>query len=177
MKKLVIVTHPFIEESIINKTWIAELGEHPTVFEIHSLYKKYPTLEFDIEAEQSLLSDFDDIIFQFPIHWFSTPFALKKYIDEVFSFGWAFGPGGGKLAGKQIGFAVSTGGDKESYDSGIPLPDLLNDFKLSFEFCGCKVGKLHAFYGAMNEPTDQVILENAKAYVDAFLPITTEANA
>ena len=170
MKKLVIITHPSIEDSLINRTWLDEL-RNAKQFEIHQLYKKYPTLEFDIEAEQALLSDFDDIVFQFPIHWYSTPFALKKYFDEVFAFGWAFGPGGDQMKGKRIGLAVSTGGDQDSYQKGIPLPQLLNDVLLTFEYCGCKFTHLHTFYGAMYEPTDEDILNNAKAYVKAFLGI------
>lgn len=168
MKKLVIVTHPDIENSLINRTWIDELRSYPGEFEIHLLYKKYPTLEIDIEAEQTLLSDFDEIIFQFPIHWYSTPFALKKYIDEVFEFGWAFGPGGDKLKGKRIGLAVSTGGNQASYENGLTLEDLLNDVRLTFEYCGCEFTHMHVFYGAMFEPTDESILENAKEYVDSF---------
>ena len=168
MKKLVIITHPDIENSLINRTWIDELRSCPKEFEVHSLYKKYPTLEYDIDAEQALLADFEEIIFQFPIHWYSTPFALKKYIDQVFAFDWAFGPDGDKLKGKRIGLAVSAGGNQESYENGLALEDLLNDVRLTFEYCGCTFTHMHTFFGAMFEPTDEAILENAKAYVDSF---------
>ena len=169
MKKLVIVTHPNIEQSLINRTWIDELRSHPKAFEVHELYKKYPDLNFDIEAEQALLYDFEEIVFQFPIHWYSTPFALKKYIDEVFAYGWAFGPGGDRLQGKKIGLAVSAGGNRNSYEQGLKLPDLLNDLKLTFEYCGCEFTHMHSFYGAMFDPNDEAILENALAYVETFL--------
>ena len=68
MKKLVIVTHPDLKTSNINKTWINELKKHPNDFEIHSLYDKYPNLNFDIAQEQALLESYDEIIFQFPLH-------------------------------------------------------------------------------------------------------------
>ena len=125
---------------------------------------------FDIEAEQALLSRYDEIIFQFPIHWFSTPFALKKYIDEVFTYGWAFGPEGEMLQGKKIGFAVSTGGSRESYEasSGISVSDLLNDFQLSFRFCGCEITHLHVLYGAMDHPTEVDLAHDSQAYIQAF---------
>jgi putative NADPH-quinone reductase len=176
MKKLVIITHPDIENSLINRTWIAELRSCPKEFEVHSLYKKYPTLEYDIEAEQALLADFEEIIFQFPIHWYSTPFALKKYIDQVFAFGWAFGPGGDKLKGKRIGLAVSAGGNQESYENGLTLEYLLNDVRLTFEYCGCAFTHMHTFFGAMFEPKDEAILENTKAYVDSFRSSHVEAD-
>jgi len=170
MKKLVLVTHPDLEHSVVNKAWVEALQQYPDDFTVHALYDTYPDLNFDIDAEQALLSRYEDIIFQFPIHWFSTPFALKKYIDEVFTYGWAFGPGGDKLNGKRIGFAVSTGGSKESYESaqGISVLSLLNDFHLSFQFCGCEFTNLHVFYGAMGPVSPEDLLHNAKAYIAAF---------
>ena len=171
MTKLVIVSHPNLESSKVNQKWLEVLGNYPNEFTIHSLYHKYPDLNFNIEAEKDLLSRYDEIIFQFPMHWFSTPFALKKYIDEVFTYGWAFGPGGDHLKGKKIGFAVSTGGLEESYSapSGISVSSLLNDFQLSFQYCGCQITHLHCFYGAMYEFSEEQLLGNAKEYVEAFL--------
>jgi|TARA_R110001592_G_scaffold330218_1_gene612359 putative NADPH-quinone reductase len=171
MKKLVIVTHPDLKTSNINKTWINELKKHPNDFEIHSLYDKYPNLNFDIAQEQALLESYDEIIFQFPLHWFSTPYALKKYIDDVFTYGWAFGPEGDKLKGKKIGLAVSTGGIKDSYTppQGITLKDLLNDVTLSFVYCGCELGYIHIFHGAMYEPQEADVIANSKEYVSAFI--------
>ena len=170
MNKLVIVVHPNIDHSVVNKTWVQALEKHPEHFTIHSLYDKYPDLNFDITAEQAVLSRYEEIIFQFPIHWFSTPFALKKYIDEVFTYGWAFGPGGEMLTGKKIGFAVSTGGTKESYESssGIPVSTLLNDFQLSFQYCGCTITQFHVLYGAMGEPSEEDLAQNSQKYISTF---------
>ena len=170
MKKLVIVTHPNLESSQVNKTWVTELNKYTDEFAIHSIYEKYPDLNFNIKEEQALLSKYDEIIFQFPMHWFSTPFALKKYIDEVFTYGWAFGPNGDKLKGKKIGLAVSTGGIEDSYKSpeGITVKDLLNDVTLSFIYCGCEISDIHLFHGAMYEPETSDISLNANEYVSTF---------
>lgn len=170
MNKLVIVTHPDIDNSLVNRTWVKALQQHPNQYTIHSLYATYPDLNYNIQAEQALLSRHEEIIFQFPIHWFSTPFALKKYIDDVFTYGWAFGPGGKMLKGKKIGFAVSTGGSQESYESssGISVASLLNDFQLSFQYCGCTITQLHIQYGAMGELSAEDLKQNAKAYIDTF---------
>ncbi|WP_394748476.1 NAD(P)H-dependent oxidoreductase [Spongiimicrobium salis] len=170
MKKLIVVTHPNLEESKVNNSWINELKKHPDDFVIHSLYDNYPNLDFNIVEEQNLLLAHDEIIFQFPFHWFSTPFALKKYVDEVLTYGWAFGPDGDKLKDKKIHFAVSTGGKEESYNStsAISVPDLLNDFKLTFQYCGCIVDKLHVFYSAMFDPSEQSIQENTREYINTF---------
>jgi len=171
MSKLVIVTHPNIKDSNINKTWLSEIKKYPSDFHIHSIYDQYPDLIFDVSKEQELLSKYNEIIFQFPLHWFSTPYALKKYIDDVLTYGWAFGPGGDKLKGKKIGFAISTGGAKESYTSpsGLPINDLLNDVKLSFVYCGCEISNIHIFNGAMFEPKTSDVVENANEYINTFL--------
>ncbi|VBB46400.1 Uncharacterized NAD(P)H oxidoreductase YdeQ [uncultured Paludibacter sp.] len=168
MKKLVILTHPNIQESNVNKTWINELKKYPELFDIHALYEVYPDLNFDVQKEQEILLKYDTIIFQFPIHWFSVPFGLKKYIDEVLTYGWAFGPGGDKLKEKKIGFAASTGGPKESYDSFVKLEDLLSFAYVSFQYIGCEIIKTHAFYGASTQPSQETIEENAKEYVKTF---------
>ena len=171
MQKLVIITHPDFQNSKVNKTWKHTLERYPETFRIHSIYDEYPDLSFDIDAEQELLSQFDEIIFQFPIHWFSTPFALKKYIDEILAFGWAFGPGGDRLEGKKIGFAVSTGGDIEAYRPpyGMNVDTLLNDVKLSFQFCGCTITRIHTFHGSMSNPSDGALMGNAREYIHSFM--------
>lgn len=168
MKKLVILTHPNIQESSVNKTWINELKKYPESFEIHSLYEIYPDLNFDVQKEQALLEKYDTIIFQFPIHWFNVPFAFKKYLDEVLTYGWAFGPGGDKFKGKKIGFAASTGGPKESYDSFVKLETLLSPEYVSFQYIGSEIIGLHAFYGISTQPSQESIEENAKEYVKTF---------
>ena len=43
------------------------------------------------------------------------PPLLKLWLDEVFAFGWAYGPGGRALVGKDLWLAASTGGPQESY--------------------------------------------------------------
>lgn len=168
MKKLVILTHPNIQESNVNKTWINELKKYPESFEIHSLYEIYPDLNFDVQKEQALLEKYDTIIFQFPIHWFNVPFAFKKYMDEVLTYGWAFGPGGDKFKGKKIGFAASTGGPKESYDSFVKLETLLSPEYVSFQYIGSEIIGSHAFYGISTQPSQESIEENAKEYVKTF---------
>lgn len=169
MKKLVVLTHPNIDESRINKTWIAQLEERSDEFDIHSIYAEYPSLEFDVEKEHELLEKYDEIIFQFPIHWFSTPFALKKYFDDVFTYGWAFGEGAETLKNKKFGIATSTGGVKEVYTApaGLPVQELINDVITIFTFCGGKFTDLHVLHGIHTASEDQIV-ESGKEYIAKF---------
>jgi glutathione-regulated potassium-efflux system ancillary protein KefF len=40
---------------------------------------------------------------------------MKLWLDEVFAFGWAYGPGGLALCGKDLWLVASTGGPEDSY--------------------------------------------------------------
>ncbi|MCU6791845.1 NAD(P)H-dependent oxidoreductase [Paenibacillus sp. WQ 127069] len=114
MKTLVIVTHPNIEASNWNKTWVEALQKHGDIT-VHELYKAYPDENIDVSREQQLIEAHDRIIFQYPLYWYSTPPLLKKWFDSVLLYGWAYGPDGNKTAGKEIGVAISTYGTEESY--------------------------------------------------------------
>ena len=43
------------------------------------------------------------------------PPLMKLWVDEVLSFGWAYGPGGTALRGKDLWLVATTGGPEESY--------------------------------------------------------------
>ncbi|MFP3600107.1 NAD(P)H-dependent oxidoreductase, partial [Chryseobacterium sp. SIMBA_029] len=80
MKTLVIVTHPDIEKSIINKRWIEELAKYPEKYTVHQLYKVYPDGKINVAREQELMESYDKIVFQFPFYWFSSPPMLKQWL-------------------------------------------------------------------------------------------------
>ena len=116
MKTLIIVTHPHIEDSLINKRWIKELEKYPEQYTIHQLYKVYPDEHIDVRKEQQLIEQYDHIVFQFPLYWFSTPPLLKKWQDEVLTYGWAYGSKSGyKVGGKKVTLAISAGIDEREY--------------------------------------------------------------
>lgn len=58
MKILVLVGHPNIEQSRMNRAWADRLEKEENVTVRH-LYKKYPDMKIDVEREQTLLLDHD----------------------------------------------------------------------------------------------------------------------
>lgn len=79
MKKvLIIVAHPNLEQSVVNKLWMEKLAQYPEQYTIHNLYDVYPDEEIDYLAEQALVEAHDHIVFQFPLYWFSAPPLLKN---------------------------------------------------------------------------------------------------
>lgn len=87
MKTLIIIVHPDIERSVINKRWIEELSKHPDKYDVHQLHKVYPDEQIDALAEQKLIEQYDKIVFQFPFYWFNCPPFLKKWLDDVLTYG------------------------------------------------------------------------------------------
>ncbi|QGQ97709.1 flavodoxin family protein [Paenibacillus psychroresistens] len=116
MKTLIIITHPNMEASNWNKSWLEAL-QKDNKFTIHELYKEYPDENIDVAKEQKLIEEHDRIIFQYPLYWYSTPPLLKKWFDSVLLYGWAYGPDGSKTAGKELGVAISTYGTEDSYQA------------------------------------------------------------
>lgn len=117
MKTLVILGHLDYSKSKVNKRLAEELRECNEVT-LHNLNEEYPDENINKDKEQKLLLEYDRIIFQFPFYWYSTPHILKKWQDVVLEYGWAFGPNGTALKGKEFLCAITIGGPEDSYQSG-----------------------------------------------------------
>lgn len=115
-KTLVISGHPNLEQSYTNTVIIDELSFNVSDIKVRRLDVLYPDFKINVEAEQQALLDADIIVLQFPFYWYSVPALLKKWIDDVFSFNFAYGPQGDKLKGKDIILSFTVGGPEESYD-------------------------------------------------------------
>jgi len=170
MKTLIIVIHPDIKNSIVNKRWIKELGKFPDKFHVHQLYEAYPDEKINVSAEQKLIEEYDRIIFQFPYYWFNCPAFFKKWLDEVLTHGWAYGSKSGyKLAGKKIALAISLGVDQEELSSsGIykyPLEELTRPFELSFEYVKADYRPLFAYYGIEHNASEEWLEKSVPLYL------------
>ena len=117
MNILVCVFHPNIVESRVNKRWMQAVANDPQIT-VHDVYGSYPDRMIDLKAEQQRMEAHDRIVFQHPFQWYSVPPLMKQWLDEVLDYGWAYGPGGAALVGKEWLSAISTGGSAESYQLG-----------------------------------------------------------
>ncbi|MDE2297294.1 MAG: NAD(P)H-dependent oxidoreductase [Burkholderiales bacterium] len=117
---VVLTAHPQMEHSRLNRRLmraareLATGGAAPTIA-VRDLYALYPDYLIDTAAEQALLASARLIVWQHPIHWYSMPALMKLWVDEVLAFGWAYGPGGTALRGKDLWLVATTGGPEESY--------------------------------------------------------------
>jgi glutathione-regulated potassium-efflux system ancillary protein KefF len=116
---LVLTAHPQLEHSRATRALMQAAQQlqtqDTTRLQVRDLYALYPDYSIDVEAEQTLLRSCQLLVWLQPVHWYGMPPLLKLWLDEVFTFGWAYGPGGQALAGKSLWLAASTGGPEDSY--------------------------------------------------------------
>lgn len=171
MKTLVIVVHPQIEKSIINKRWIDELNKYPEKYTVHELYKAYPDEKINILKEQELIESYDKIVFQFPFYWFSSPPLLKKWFDEVVLYGWAYGSKSGyKVGGKTISLAITAGIDEEGYSASgkykYTMKELTTPFELTFDYIKADYKEPFVFYGIEQDSSEETIERSVPLYLE-----------
>lgn len=113
---LVIAAHPQLEHSRVTRRLIAAAeAAAPGRVEVRELYARYPDYFIDVAAEQAALQAARLLVWLHPVQWYSMPALMKLWLDEVFAFGWAYGPGGEALRGKDLWLVASTGGTSASY--------------------------------------------------------------
>ncbi len=164
---LIIVAHPDLEHSVINKAWAEALTGHAT---IHSLCDAYPAgTPIDVAHERALVERHDRVILQFPLYWYSAPAILKQWTDEVFGEGWAFGEGGDAWVGRQLGVAVSCGSAEANFCEGGSQKHTLATFLTPYEglaaFARADYIGHHAFYDTYSDTVAERLPANCEAYL------------
>lgn len=163
MKTLVLTAHPNLGKSRINRAWFNALSNIDSVTARDLTAIAGTGMNFDLAAEQALLLAHDRIVFQFPFYWYSAPPVMKAWMDQVLSYGFAYGPGGDKLKGREFLALVSTGGPADSYHAGgynnFSMDELLKPFQQTALLTGMTYLRPFVAHG-MAVATDAQILEN-----------------
>ena len=120
---VVLCAHPQLEHSRVTRALAQAAAEAAAQVDVRDLYALYPDYLIDVPAEQAALAGASLLVWLHPLHWYGMTPMLKLWADEVLAFGWAYGPGGTALRGKDLWLAVSTGGSAAAY-----RPDGLNRY-------------------------------------------------
>ena len=112
---LVLAAHPQLELSQANRRLMEVAGRLAPRVAVRDLYALYPDYLIDVAAEQAVLAPATLVVWLHPVHWYGMPPLMKLWLDEVLTFGWAYGPGGTALRGKDLWLAATTGGAEDSY--------------------------------------------------------------
>jgi glutathione-regulated potassium-efflux system ancillary protein KefG len=166
MRLLVLFAHPRLRQSVVQRAMLAAISGVPGIT-VRDLYALYPDFMVDARAEQSLLLEHDLVVLQHPLYWYSSPAIVKEWLDVVLEEGWAYGPGGTRLAGRFLLNALSTGGPTEAYHSKgrnrFAVRELLAPYDQTAYLCG--MGWLEPFVIHAGRKLDaDALTRKAEAY-------------
>ncbi|WP_036534460.1 NAD(P)H-dependent oxidoreductase [Oceanobacter kriegii] len=153
MKTLVIVSHPYPDHSTAIKSLENTAKTLPdiTVRNLESLYGN-DINKLNVTAEQAACEGMDRIVFMFPIHWFNLTPMLKAYLNEVWTYGWAFGPEGNALKNKELLLVTTAGATEHTYSqAGLiqsTIEEVLTPMKASALYVGMTYLQPLAFFEA-----------------------------
>ena len=142
MKTLVLVFHPHLEKSQVNRKLMDAANETGDVT-VMDEYAAYPDFKINVEHEQELIETHDRIVLQFPFYWYSSPALLKEWEDEVITAGWAYA-GAHALKGKELKLVVTTGSDAAKYRKDGEYSHTMEELLSPFEVVAYKVGMNYA---------------------------------
>ncbi|HPF45341.1 MAG: NAD(P)H-dependent oxidoreductase [Alphaproteobacteria bacterium] len=150
-KILIIYAHEHHDGSTINKAMVDAVRGMDGITFI-DLYRLYPDFKIDSDAECARIFDHDVIIFQFPMHWFSTPALIKEYQDKVILSKHAYAPEGKAFIGKYFLCATSTGSGADKFGPGnrnnYTVDEFLRPVEQTMRASGMTVLPHYVIYGA-----------------------------
>ncbi len=165
---VVIAAHPHLERSRVNRALLnAARTLDAARVEVRDLYALYPDYWIDVAAEQAALAAARLVVWQHPIHWYGMPPLMRLWQDEVLAFGWAYGPGGRTLDGKDLWLVATTGDPAAAYrpdgwnryffDAFVP------PYEQAAALCGMRFVPPLVLHGA-HRVGDDALAEHAATY-------------
>ena len=165
MKILVNLFHPHLDKSTVHRSWAQRLAQEADIT-LRDLYARYPDGKIDVTAEQAALLAHDRLVFAHPFYWYSTPPLMKQWLDDVLTYGWAYGAGGDALAGKEWLSAISTGGPAHSYQAGgynnYSMSEFLKPLQQTAHLLQTTFLPPFVFHGAV-QATREAVAQSAEA--------------
>jgi glutathione-regulated potassium-efflux system ancillary protein KefF len=111
---VVLYAHPYPHYSRACATLLEAIQGLPAV-QVRSLYDTYPDFDIDVDAERAAIDAAQLVVWMGPFYWYTVPALLKHWFEVVLVKGWAYGPGGTALQGKDCLWVATTGGNEESF--------------------------------------------------------------
>lgn len=124
LKTLIIIAHPDVSDSGSQQFLIESSRKLEQVTHYYLTDKSY-----QVEEEQRRLLSYDRILFQFPMYWYSAPYLLKKWIDEVFTNKMI----DGLLKNKELGLVITLGLSEKAFSAGMSEKFTLSELFKPFE--------------------------------------------
>ena len=128
--------------------------------QVCDLYGRYPDYHLDIGAEQARLAAARLVVLMHPIQWYSMPALQKLWLDDVLTYGWAYGENGTALRGKDLWLVATTGGPQSSYHpqsyNRYFFDAFLPPYEQTATLCGMRFLPPLVLHGAHSAPEAEV---------------------
>jgi glutathione-regulated potassium-efflux system ancillary protein KefF len=136
---LVVYAHPYPHRSRGCAALVTAVSDLPDV-RVRGLYDLYPDFDIDVAAEQEALRAAARIVWLAPVYWYSVPALLKLWFERVLVSGFAHGPGGNALHGKDCLWAATTGGGdyQPQGPHAHPFRDFTPALEMTARYCGMR---------------------------------------
>jgi len=161
-----LAAHPDWRESRVNRRLLEAARAVPGV-QVRDLYGSYPDYDIDVAAEQASLAAARLVVLLHPIQWYSMPPLQKLWLDEVLGYGWAYGPGGTALQGRDLWLVASTGGPEASYHpqgyNRYFFDAFLPPYEQTAALCGMRFLPPMLLHGAHRTP-DATLEEHVRTF-------------
>jgi len=161
-----LAAHPTWRDSRVNRRLLAAARAVGGI-DVQDLYASYPDYDIDVEAEQGRVAAARMVLLLHPIQWYSMPALQKLWLDDVLTHGWAYGPGGHALQGKDLWLVATTGGPEDSYQpegyNRYRFDAFLPPYEQTAALCGMRFVPPLLLHGAHRAPEAAVA-----AHVEAF---------
>ena len=193
-----IAAHPDWNESRVNRRLLevaravaASPGASATTprIDIQDLYASYPDYCIDVPAEQARVAAAQLVVLMHPIQWYAMPALQKLWLDDVLTYGWAYGAvssatgdnaaapanaPGTALRGKDLWLVATTGGQEESYHpesyNRYHFDAFLPPYEQTAVLCGMRFLPPLVLHGAHSVGRDMVAshVENFRRHLLAY---------
>lgn len=184
MSKILIISgHPDYKKSFANRNILDELHRLIPEAEIVYLDALYKNRPIAVEEEQRRLLEAETIVFEFPIWWYSDPSLMHRYVEEVFTHGFAYGSKGIALHGKKFMLSFTTGAPETAYSpqgyQGYEFSAFLPPFKAMAHLTGLDYKGAVISYGMLllnpeNKELRDEIITKAKKHAQRVLDMINE---
>ena len=154
-----VAAHPNWRESRVNRRLLQACTDLAHV-QVCDLYGRYPDYHLDVSAEQAQLEAAQLVVLMHPVQWYSMPALLKLWLDDVLTYGWAYGDGHA-LRGKDLWLVATTGGSLESYHpqgyNRYFFDAFLPPYEQTAALCGMRFLPPLILHGAHRVPDAEVL--------------------
>lgn len=174
-KTVIFFAHPNFNKSRLNKALINTITrECPDVL-IRDLYQLYGNSKFNevlnVAEDQKIIEKAERIILQFPFQWYSATPLMKKWLDDVLSYGWAYrvdGKDESKIRGKKLFTCNTTQGSQSDYApngyNNYYVTEFITPFVQTAKFCKMEFAGAFFVQNA-GKITDVELEQKAQEYI------------